>query len=69
MCIAEESRSLVAASLSATAVQNDTNGNMRLVKKSSNNCGRDDVSAALTLAAGAIARLPVRAAKVYRGFA
>ena len=46
------SMGLLAASLAVTMVQNDDSGNVRLVKKSSNNVARDDVAAALTLAAG-----------------
>ena len=53
---AEWSRLLVTASLSAAMVKNDDQGNTRLVKKSTNNTARDDVAAALVLAAGAYAR-------------
>ena len=39
--------------------ENDKSGNYRLVKKDpSNNCGRDDVAAALVLLAGAMERRP-----------
>ena len=51
-----ESQSLVSASLSGALVENDTSGNTRLVKRGSNNQARDDVAAALVLAAGAAER-------------
>ena len=54
--VAEISRPLLAASLSATMVKNDDQGSVRLVKKGSNNQARDDVSAAFTLAAGSYER-------------
>ena len=44
---------LLAASLSVAMVRNDDQGNTRLTKRSSNNTARDDVAAALVLAAGA----------------
>ena len=50
------SRPLVIASLAAAMVENDKSGNMRLVKQGTNNTGRDDVAAALVLAAGALKR-------------
>ena len=49
---------LLMTSLSKTRVQSDSSGNVRLLKKGHNNTGRDDISAALTLAAGAFARYP-----------
>ena len=52
----ESSRLLVAASLSAAMVKNDDQGSVRLVKRGTNNTARDDVAAALTLAAGAFMR-------------
>ena len=54
----EDSRLLVAASLSVAYVKNDDAGSYRLVKRSTANTARDDVSAALVLAAGAYARSP-----------
>ena len=51
-------RSLLTTSLSRTKVQNDSSGNHRLVKATHGNESRDDVSAALVLAAGAYARSP-----------
>ena len=55
---AESSRALLTASLAATVVKADDAGNYRLVKKGTNNAGRDDVGAALVLAAGALSRAP-----------
>ena len=50
-------RPLLIASLSVAAVKNDDAGSMRLVKMDGhNNTARDDVAAALTLAAGSLAR-------------
>ena len=63
-----DSRDLVEASLSVAMVSNDTSGNVRLVKRGSNNTSRDDVSAALTLAAGAYNDAKDRVPKqVYHG--
>ena len=53
-----ESRALLATSLSTTLVKSDDQGNTRLSKNGTNNTSRDDVSAALVLAAGALARKP-----------
>ena len=53
-----DSRGLLTASLAAAMVKPDDAGNVRLVKKGTNNTGRDDVAAALTLAAGALSRAP-----------
>ena len=52
------SRGLLTASLAAAMVQNDDQGSVRLVKRGSNNTSRDGVAAALTLAAGAVDRMP-----------
>ena len=60
------SRSLLVVSMSAAQVQNDTAGNVRLIKKGHDNKARDDVAAAATLAAGAFVRAssaPVRELK------
>ena len=57
--VTPESRLLLAASLSVAMVKNDDAGNTRLVKRGFNNTSRDDVAAALLLAAGAHARKPV----------
>ena len=56
LSIERDSRLLIAASLMFAKVKNDDAGNVRLVKRGSNNTARDDVAAALTLAAGAWAR-------------
>ena len=52
----EASRPLLTASLSVAMVANDDQGNTRLKKKGTNNQARDDVAAALVLAAGAYSR-------------
>ena len=61
---------LILESLVAASVRNDDQGNTRLGKRDpSNNTGRDDVAAALTLAAGAHERehnRPVQAFSFYR---
>ena len=51
-----ESLQLITASLSVAMVVNDTSGNFRLLKKGQGNTSRDDVAAALVLAAGAVDR-------------
>lgn len=55
---APESRPLLTASLGASMVKTDDQGSVRLQKRGTNNCGRDDVAAALVLAAGALSRAP-----------
>ena len=50
--VARCSRSLLAASLAVATVKNDDGGNVRLIKKDTNNTARDDVAAAFVLAAG-----------------
>lgn len=52
-------RPLLAASLAVARVKNDDQGSTRLVKRD-NNTGRDDVAAALVLAAGALQRYLAR---------
>ena len=54
----EGSRDLLTASLASALVLNDDQGSVRLRKRGTNNEGRDDVAAALTLAAGAVSRAP-----------
>ena len=67
---AADSRLLCAASLSAAMVRNDESGNTRLVKRGTNNEARDDVAAALVLAAGAFQRAAIsRPRWKYRGAA
>ena len=56
LACAPSSRPLLIASLAATTVKNDDQGSVRLVKSSTNNTRRDDVSAALVLAAGSLQR-------------
>ena len=58
LCCAESSRPLLTASLAAAMVKNDDQGSTRLAKRGTNNTGRDDVAAALVLAAGALSRAP-----------
>ena len=58
LAVERSSRPLVEASLAAAMVANDDQGNTRLVKRGSNNTARDDVAAALVLAAGAGSRRP-----------
>ena len=61
------SRALVAASLAVAEVKPDDAGSVRLVKRGSHNASRDDVAAALALAAGALARSPSRPSRAYLG--
>ena len=57
----ESSRLLVAASLAAAMVKNDKQGSVRMEKRDgSNNTARDDVAAAMVLAAGAFVRAASR---------
>ena len=58
MACAPGSRPLLTASLAAAMVKPDDAGNVRMVKNGTNNTGRDDVAAALVLAAGALSRAP-----------
>ena len=58
LSIANESRSLLDASLAVAEVTTDSVGHSRLTKRDQNSCSRDDVAAALTLAAGAAVRSP-----------
>ena len=65
------SRTLLAASLSVSMVKSDDAGNVRLIKKGSNNSSRDDVAAALVLGAGVYqrARAQPKRAGAYLGTA
>ena len=56
------SQGLLTASLAAAMVKPDDSGNSRLVKRGTNGEARDDVAAALVLAAGAVDRIPRGAA-------
>ena len=60
LAVDPESRGLVAGALAAATVKNDDQGSVRLVKRGHNNEARDDVAAALVLAAGAYARAEAR---------
>ena len=66
LSVDDHSRSLMAWSLGSTYVENDDSGNSRMIKRGSHGLGRDDVSAAFILAAGALARHgSMEPAKVY----
>ena len=65
--VEERSRPLLAASLAVAMVKNDDQGSVRLVKRASDNSARDDVAAALVLAAGALARAPTGPRVRYHG--
>ena len=56
LAVDEGSRDLLTASLAAAMAATDDAGNVRLTKRGSNNQGRDDVAAALVLAAGEMGR-------------
>ena len=56
LSVERRSRDLLKASLSVAAVRHDDAGSVRMIKSGTNGCGRDDIAAALTLAAGAAAR-------------
>ena len=56
LAVDDGSRAIIAASLSVALVKNDDQGSTRLVKRGTNNTARDDVAAALALAAGAYVR-------------
>ena len=58
MAVDASSQALLAVSLSTAMVKSDDQGNVRLVKKGTNNTSRDDVAQGLVLAAGALARKP-----------
>lgn len=66
LSVAADSRPLLAASLAVSMVKNDDQGNYRFVKRDpANNTARDDVSAAWTLAAGALSRAPKSSGRGY----
>ena len=67
MSCAPESRALVEASLSVSEVRTDESGCSKLIKHGQRNTSRDDVSAALTLAAGARSRAPTEPTHAYHG--
>ena len=68
LAVAPESRPLLTASLAVAMVKNDDQGSVRLAKRGTNNQARDDVAAALVLAAGALSRAP-KPRKRYHGLA
>ena len=61
------SRLLLTTSLRRAMVINDDAGSTRLAKRGTHNTARDDVAAALVLAAGAVERLPKRSGGIYLG--
>ena len=66
LAIGQPDAALVEASLAFAMVKNEE-GNERLVKRGTNNTARDDVAAALILAAGARARRPAKPRGRYLG--
>ena len=56
LSVSPGSSALIGASLSAAMVKPDDSGNVRMVKRSTNNTARDDVAAALVLATGVFVR-------------
>ena len=68
LAVDPESRGLLTASLAGAMVKNDEQGNTRLAKRGTNNQARDDVAAALVLAAGALSRAP-KPRRGYHGLA
>ena len=56
LAVAHESRGLLGASLAASRVESDAQGSLRLIKRGSNNTGRDDAAVSLALACGAHTR-------------
>ena len=60
LAVDKAARGLLSASLAVALVKTDDQGGVRLAKRGTNNQARDDVAAALVLAAGAVSRLPVR---------
>ena len=60
LSVDRDSRLLLTTSLRRAMVINDDAGSTRLAKRGTHNTARDDVAAALVLAAGAVERLPKR---------
>ena len=60
-----DGRELLSSSLAVAQVRNDESGNVKIIKQA-NNTARDDVAAALTLAAGAHARLTAKPSRKRR---
>lgn len=67
MSVAEDSRDLLTASLAQCNVKCDESGNFKIQKLGNNNCARDDVASALTLAMGLRSRAPEPRKVVYHG--
>ena len=67
MSVAEDSKALIGASMARTMVKNDDGGSTMLLKRGSNNEGRDDVVAALVLGCGYLERQPKRRGGIYLG--
>lgn len=66
--VSPESVPLLTASMAAARVKPDDSGNVRLVKRGTNNTGRDDVAAGLVLACGLFERsMPTRPSWRYAG--
>ena len=66
LAVEVNSRGLLSASLAVTVIKSDDGGNFKMVKDHAN-CSRDDVSAALVLACGAMSRAPKAGKRIYRG--
>ena len=64
LSVAPDSELLLTASLAVSMVKNDDAGNVRAVKRGTDNAARDDVAAALQLAAGALMRTMRRKKRV-----
>ena len=58
LAVEKDSRALLTASLGVAMVAVDDAGNVRMKKRGTNNQARDDVAAALVLAAGSWMRSP-----------
>ena len=67
LAVDKDSRLLLTTSLRRAMVVNDDAGSTRLAKRGTHNTARDDIAAALVLAAGAVERLPKRAGGIYLG--
>ena len=66
LAVEHGSRGLLTASLGVAMVSTDDSGNVRLKKRGTNNQARDDVAAALVLAAGSFVRSPPKARRKLR---
>ena len=59
LAVVEHVRPLYRLALAESSVEHDDAGNVRMVKMDTNSRHRDDLAAALVMAAGALARMPV----------